>query len=86
MTEDEMIGWYHQLNGCEFEQAPGDGERQGSLACCSPWSLKKLDMTERLNNNKSLATGISFYKNPPVSNVKRNRPNMESLVLSPTRT
>ena len=37
MTEDEMVGWYHQLNGHEFEQAPGDGEGQGSLACCSPW-------------------------------------------------
>ena len=35
-TEDEMIGWHHQLNGHEFEQAPGDGEGQGSLACCSP--------------------------------------------------
>ena len=34
--EDEMVGWYHQLNGHEFEQTPGDSERQGSLACCSP--------------------------------------------------
>ena len=37
MTEDEMVGWYHQLNGHEFEQAPGVGEGQGSLACCSSW-------------------------------------------------
>ena len=37
MTEDEMVGWHHWLNGHEFEQAPGDGEGQGSLACCSPW-------------------------------------------------
>ena len=36
MTEDEMVGWYHQLNGHEFEQALGDDERQGSLECCSP--------------------------------------------------
>ena len=36
MTEDEMVGWHHRLNGHEFEQAPGDGERQGSLACWSP--------------------------------------------------
>ena len=36
MTEDEMIGWHHRLNGHEFEQAPGDGEREGSLECCSP--------------------------------------------------
>ena len=47
-TEDEMVGCHHQLDGHEFEQALGvDG--QGSLACCSPWSLKELDMTERLN-------------------------------------
>ena len=38
MTEDKMVGWHHQLDGHEFEQAPGDGEGQGSLACCSPWS------------------------------------------------
>ena len=48
MTEDEMIGWYHQLNGHEFEQAPGDG--QGSLACYSPW-VTESDMPERLKNN-----------------------------------
>ena len=42
MTEDEMVGWHHQLNGHGFEQAPGDGERQGSLACCGPWSRKEL--------------------------------------------
>ena len=45
MTEDEMVGWHHQLDGHEFEQAPGDGEGQRSLASCSPWSLKELDMT-----------------------------------------
>ena len=40
MTEDEMFGWNHELNGYEFEQGPGDGEEQGSLACCSPWSCR----------------------------------------------
>ena len=40
MTEDEMVGWHHQLKGHEFEQAPGDGEGQGSLVCCTPWSRK----------------------------------------------
>ena len=45
-TEDEMLGWHHQLNGHEFEQAPGDGDGQGSLACCIPWGRKELDMTE----------------------------------------
>ena len=53
-TEDEMIGWNHRLNGYEFEQAPGDGEGQGSLACYSPWGRKELDTTERLNNNNEL--------------------------------
>ena len=46
MTEDEMVGWHHQLNAHEFEQAPGDGEGQGSLACCHPWGHKELDPTE----------------------------------------
>ena len=54
MTEEEMVGWYHQLNGHEFEQTPGDVEGQGSLACCSPRGRKESDMTERLNSNKSL--------------------------------
>ena len=54
-TEDEMVGWHHQLNGHEFEQTPGDGEGQGSLACCSPWVHKELDMTEQLNNNFCVA-------------------------------
>ena len=40
MTEDQMVGWHHQINGHEFEQAPGDGEGQGSLVCCSPWGHK----------------------------------------------
>ena len=51
MTEDEMVGWYHRLNGHEFEQAPGDGEGQGSLECCSPWGCKESDTSEQLNNN-----------------------------------
>ena len=49
MTEDEMVGWHDRLSGHEFEQAPGDGEGQGSQACCSPQSHKESDMTERLN-------------------------------------
>ena len=49
MTEDEMIGWHHRLNGHEFEQALGDGEGQVGLACCSPWVRKESDMTEQLN-------------------------------------
>ena len=45
-----MVGWHHRLNGHEFEQAPGDGEGQAGLTCCSPWGHKESDMTERLNN------------------------------------
>ena len=45
MTEDEMVGWHHHLNGHESEQAPGGGEGQGSLVCCSPWGHKESDMT-----------------------------------------
>ena len=45
MTEDDMVGWHHWLNGHGFEQAPGDGEGQGSLVYCSPWSCKESDMT-----------------------------------------
>ena len=48
-TEDEMVGWRHQLNGHEFEQTLGDGEGQRSLVCCSPQGHKELDMTEQLN-------------------------------------
>ena len=46
-----MVGWHHQLIGYEFEQVLRDGERLGSLLCCSPWVHKESDMTEQLNNN-----------------------------------
>ena len=46
MTEDKMVGWNHQLNGHEYEQAPGDGEGCGSLARCIPWGCKESDITE----------------------------------------
>ena len=46
-TEYEMVGWYHWLKGHEFEETPGDGEGQGSLACCSPWGYKESDMIEQ---------------------------------------
>ena len=46
MTEDNMVGWHHRLNGHESEQALGDGEGQGGLECCSPWGCKESDMTE----------------------------------------
>ena len=49
MTEDEIVGWHHRLNGHEFEQAPGVGDRQGSLARHGPWGHKESDTTEQLN-------------------------------------
>ena len=49
MIEDEMVGWHHQLNGHEFEQASGIGDGQGSLECCSSWGCKESNTTERLN-------------------------------------
>ena len=47
-TEDETVGWHHRLNGHESEQTPGDGEGQGSLACCSPWGRRE---NERLSED-----------------------------------
>ena len=49
MTENEMVGWHHRCDGHEFEQALEVDDGQGSLACCSPWGRKELDMTEQLN-------------------------------------
>ena len=49
MTEDDMVGWVHQLDRHEFEQAPGVGDAQGRLACCNSWGHKELDMTEQMN-------------------------------------
>ena len=59
--EHQMAGWHHQLNGQEFEPAPGDGEGQGSLAFFSPWNHEESDMTERRNNSKSLMTVTSLF-------------------------
>ena len=58
MTEDEMIGWHHQLNGHEFEQALGVGDGQGSLACCNPWSRKESDTTERLKDREACCAAV----------------------------
>ena len=60
MTENEKVGWHHQLNGHEFEQAPGNANGQGSLACSSPWGHTESDMIEQMNNNKYTHT-LSIY-------------------------
>ena len=49
MTEDKMVGWHHRLDGHEFEQTLGVGDRQGGLAGCGPWGREELDTTEQLN-------------------------------------
>ena len=60
MAKDEMVGWHHWLNGHEFEQAPGDGEGQESLVCCSPWGHKESDTADRLNKiEKDICWGLS---------------------------
>ena len=59
--EDEIVEWYHWLNGHEFEQAPGDGEGQESLVCCSPWGHKESDTTERLNNKYNMWSFVTGY-------------------------
>ena len=79
MTEGEMVGWHHWQDGHEFKQAPGVGDGQGSLACCSPWDRKELDTTEQLNwtersslptvNVRVIVTGsfplrLLLYKSP----------------------
>ena len=75
MTEDEMVGWHHRLNGREFEQALGVSDGQGSLVCCSPWGRKELDTTERLNHNNIQKPGASqvalVVKNPPANGGER---------------
>ena len=62
MTEDDMVGWHHRLNGHESEQTPGDSDGQGGLRCCRPWGRKELDTTERLNNNHWLFGQMPWRK------------------------
>ena len=57
-----MVGWYHQLNGHEFEQTWGNSEGQGSLTCCGLWGCKELDMTYQLNNSHSFELDRLFSK------------------------
>ena len=91
-TEDEMVGWHHWLIGHEFEQAPGDGDAQGSLECCSPWGWNVLDITERLNWltdwgtscmwNFSFCTGIFHLASCPQSSFTKSLfPSFFSLVV-----
>ena len=62
MTEDEMVGWHHQLYGHEFERTPEVGDGQGSLVCCRPWGRKESDMAEQLNWTEVREKSNSFLK------------------------
>ena len=63
MTEDEKVGWHHWPDAHDFEQAPGDGDGQGSLVCCSPWGQKESDMTEQLNNGNKNGDDVASSRN-----------------------
>ena len=65
-----MVGWHHRLKAHELKQAPGVGEGQGSLVCCSPWGHKESDMTEQLNSNRTWGVASQMalmVKNPPAN-------------------
>ena len=62
MTEGEMVGCHHRLEGHEFEQALGIGDGQGDLACCSPWGCKESDTTQQLNNNNVFSGTLAESK------------------------
>ena len=72
MTEDEMVGWHHPLNGHEFEQSLGDSEGQRSLACCSPWGGKDSDMIEQQNSNNMYKPQGSFKPKTYAQRGERN--------------
>ena len=81
MTEDGMVGWHHRLDGREFEQVLGDGEAQGSLACCGPLGHEGSDTTERLNINntrqgepRGAARGPQALASSHVSHARAARP------------
>ena len=60
MTENEMVGWHHRLDGHESEQTPGVGEGEGGLACCSPWGRRESDTTERQQQQQGLRISFLF--------------------------
>ena len=61
MNKDEMVGWHHWLDGHEFEKAPGVGDGQGGLACCSPWGCRESDTTQWLNWTEMLFTSCLLF-------------------------
>ena len=69
MTEDEIVGWYHQFDRHELGQTLGDGDGQGSLACCCPWGWEESDTVWRLNNNNTRCQAHIGSFNPHNSHV-----------------
>ena len=67
MTEDEIVGWHHQLDGHEFEQAPGVGDGQGSLMCCSPWDSQESFPTPQFQSINSSV--LSFHYSPNLTSI-----------------
>ena len=65
MTEDEMVGWHHRLDGHELEQTLGDSGGQRSLACCSPWGRKESDTTYKLNKNIKVLLKLQVITESP---------------------
>ena len=77
MTEEEMVGWHHRLNGHESEQTQGDSEGQGSLACCSPWGHKESDTTEKQQQpSEGICLSMLLYTTTDLENMvlKKSRP------------
>ena len=83
ITEDEMVGWHHRLNGHDFEQAPGVGDGQGGLECCSPWDRKESDTTEWLNWTEPSSPGLpwEFSGKESICQYQRQKTWVQSLVL-----
>ena len=73
MTENEIVGWHHQWDGHQFEQALGVGDGQGSLVCCSPWDHKELDNTELLNSNNLLTEHFTTSNQTKIILLKEKR-------------
>ena len=81
MTEDEMVGWHHQFIGHELGQTPRDGERQGALVCCSPWSYKELDMAWQLNTHTHAHTHTHTHTH---TDLQTNKHHMDDLFSTRT--
>ena len=73
-----MVGWHHRLDGHEFEQIPGDGEGQASLACCTPWGHKELDMTQQLNNNNKNSPFLENKNKTKTKEMENKRENIDN--------